>query len=51
VAIVEVGALRDVFDTTALRLGDWVVAGLVASSVAVVEAVRRLVVRRRRGRR
>jgi len=46
VAIVSWGPLRSIFDTTALGLGQWLLCGAVASTVLLVEEVRKALGRR-----
>ncbi|WP_024499917.1 cation-translocating P-type ATPase [Gordonia amicalis] len=45
VAVVNVGFLQDLFDTTSLTATEWLYAVVVASSVLVVEEIRKAVVR------
>jgi Ca2+-transporting ATPase len=51
VAVVHWPPAQDIFGTTALRAGDWLLAAAVASSVLVLEELRKLLLRalRRRG--
>jgi Ca2+-transporting ATPase len=45
VAVVHWAPAQDIFGTTDLRAGDWLLAAVVASSVLVVEEVRKVLVR------
>jgi Ca2+-transporting ATPase len=49
VAVVHVPVLQELFETTALSGGEWLLAVLVASSVLWVEELRKAVVRHRHG--
>lgn len=46
IAVVHLGMLQRLFDTTSLTLGQWVVAAVVASSVLWAEEFRKYLVRR-----
>ena len=47
VGVTHVGFLQDLFDTTSISLGQWLVCALVASSILLVEEIRKAVLRRR----
>ncbi len=47
VGVTHIGFLQDLFDTTSISFGQWLVCALVASSILVVEEIRKIVVRRR----
>jgi Ca2+-transporting ATPase len=49
VLVVHVPFLNRAFDTTPLSLGDWLLCGLIASSVLWADELRKLVARRRAG--
>jgi Ca2+-transporting ATPase len=51
VAVVHIGVLNDAFDTSPLSVGEWAICAALASAVLWADEVRKLVVRRRRGRR
>ena len=46
-AVTHVGVVQRLFDTTAITAGQWLVCAAVASSVLVVEELRKVVARRR----
>jgi len=47
VGVTHIGFLQDLFDTTSISFGQWLVCALVASSILLVEEIRKAVVRRR----
>jgi Ca2+-transporting ATPase len=47
VGVTHVGFMQDLFDTTSISLGQWLVCIAVASSVLWLEEIRKVVVRRR----
>jgi len=47
IGVTHVGFMQDLFDTTSISFGQWLVCIAVASSVLVVEEARKFVVRRR----
>ena len=49
VLAVHLGPLQTIFDTTALTMGQWLLAAGLASTVLIVEELRKLFVRSRRG--
>jgi Ca2+-transporting ATPase len=46
-AVTHIGPLQRLFDLTSLTVGQWITCAAVASSVVVVEELRKLVIRRR----
>ena len=46
VGVTHVGFMQSLFDTTSISITQWLVCAAVASSVLVVEEVRKFIVRR-----
>ena len=47
IGVTHLGPLQDLFDTTSISVGQWLICTAVASSILVVEEVRKWIVRRR----
>ncbi|MEZ5311902.1 MAG: cation-translocating P-type ATPase C-terminal domain-containing protein [Microthrixaceae bacterium] len=47
VAVIEVGFLRKLFDTTSLSLGQWALVAVTPLSLLVIEEVRKAITRLR----